>query len=147
MTIERVECLKIVQVADHGVPNQEHIAISVKAPCDLSDFCLMIGLAGLEGHATPVKDHLLWFGYGLVNPGDWIIVFTAAGSTRITPAAPTLGSPPGARIIAIHWGKEHTIFQNRSLVPIIVQIKAIGLEAPPVPQYQGLSKEEPRRLF
>ncbi|MDI3355671.1 hypothetical protein MO767_15090 [Pseudomonas sp. UYIF39] len=147
MSIGMVESLKIVHVEDHGVPNEEHIAISVKQRCDLSDFCLLIGLAGMDGRATPVKDHMLWFGYGQVNPGDWIIVYTAAGSTRITPLGDSAGYARGARAIAIHWGKEHTIFQNRSLIPMIVRIGAVGMEKQPEPQFQGVSKDEQRRLF
>ncbi|WP_448694564.1 hypothetical protein [Pseudomonas moraviensis] len=148
MKIGRVECLDIVQVADHGVPNEEHIAIYVEQSCNLAEFLLVIGLAGLEGQATPVKDHLLWFGYEHVNQGDWIIVYTAAGSTRIRPAPEELNGPAGARVISLHWGKDHTIFQNRSLVPMIVEIGAIGLISPPEPKYQGASKQEQQpRLF
>lgn len=146
MSMERVESLQIIHVASHGLPNEEHIAISVEEYCDLSEYCLFIGLGGLEGQATPVKDHMLWFGYGEANPGDWIIVYTAAGSTRITPLVGK-DDPPGARLIVIHWGKEHTVFQNRSLVPIIVRIGGIGLQNPPKPQFQGVQNNEPRRLF
>lgn len=146
MSIESVESLKIIQVAKHGIPNEEHIAIAVDEHCDLSEYCLFIGLAGLEGQATPVKDHMLWFGYGEASPGDWIIVYTASGSTRITPLEGE-NEVPGARVIAIHWGKEHTVFQNRSLVPVIVRIGGIGLQNPPKPQFQGVLNNEPRRLF
>ncbi|QQD53758.1 hypothetical protein MHB_0027105 [Pseudomonas fluorescens BBc6R8] len=142
MSIEQVNSLKIIHVDEAGIPNEEHIAIKVLEHCELSEYCLIIGLAGLDGRATPVKDHMLWFGYGAVAPDDWIIVYTASGTTRITPT-----SPPGSRVIAIHWGKEHTIFQNRSLVPMIIRIGAVGMEEPPEPQYQGVTKEEPRRLF
>lgn len=148
MSIEQVDSLKIIHVDEAGVPNEEHIAIKVVKHCDLSEYCLIIGLAGLDGRATPVKDHMLWFGYGEVNPGDWIIVYTASGTTRINPLnSATIGSPPGARVIATHWGKEHTIFQNRSLVPMIIRIAAVGMEEPAEPQYQGVTKEEQRRLF
>lgn len=146
MSVERVESLRIIHVAKHGRPNEEHIAISVEEYCDLSEYCLFIGLAGLEGQATPVKDHMLWFGYGEANPGDWIIVYTAAGSTRIS-LLDGKDDPPGARVIAIHWGKEHTVFQNRSLVPVIVRIGGIGLQDPPKPQFQGVLNNEQRRLF
>lgn len=148
MTIGKVQSLEIVQVANHGVPNEEHIAIYVEQSCNLSEFLLIIGLAGLEGQTTPVKDHMLWFGYEHVNQGDWILVYTAAGSTRISAAPEEINAPPGARVIAIHWGKDHTIFQNRSLVPMIVEIGAVGLIKPPEPKFQGLLKKEKQaRLF
>ncbi len=147
MSIVQVKSLEIIQVGNHGVPNHEHIAIYVEEHCDLSEFCILVGLAGLDGYATPVKDHMLWFGHELVNPGDWILVYTAAGSTRISPTPADMKAPPGARVISIHWGKDHTIFQNRSLVPMIVQIAAIGLEEQPAPQFQGIPKGKQRRLL
>jgi hypothetical protein len=149
MSIESVQCLKIIDVFDHGVPNRERIAIFVKEPCDLSEFGLLIGLSGLDGSATPVKDHFLWFGHGFVNQGDWVIVFTASGSTTISKTVDSDGKPvdSDSKVISIHWGKEHTIFQNRSLVPMILQIGAVGVIDPPKPMLQGKPQINQPRLF
>ena len=136
--IKRIETLEIVDVQHHGVPNDERIAIYVHKSCNLADYCLILTFPTPEGGSVPVKDHMLWFGQGMVQSGDWIFVYTAAGATTILPnPAP---QPPGTvplRIINMHWGKNHTIFQNRALCPMLIEIAGTGMMIPPAPAYQG----------
>lgn len=147
MAIELIDELMLVDVFDHGKPNLERIAIYVQKACDLSHFCLYLGMPGPEMPFTPVRDHMLWFGSGQVNAGDWIFVYTASGTTTITPN----GLPkPGAvqqRIINIHWGKEHTVFQNRAVSPLLIRIGGIGVLAPPPPAYQGKPDTVQPRIY
>lgn len=136
--IKRIETLEIVDVQCHGIPNEERIAIYVHKSCNLADYCLILTFPTPEGGSVPVKDHLLWFGQGIVQSGDWIFVYTAAGITTIEPnPAP---QPKGAipqRIINMHWGKNHTLFQNRALSPMLIEIGGTGMMVPPAPAYQG----------
>jgi len=147
MSIEVIENLKMVEVLDHGRPNHERVAIYVQHPCDLSEYCMFLTMAGAESPVAPVRDHMLWFGYGLVNEGDWIFVYTASGSTTITTNAPSKDGSFPSRIISIHWGKDHTIFQNRAVNPLLVKIGALGAIAPPAPAYQGNPNFPRPRLF
>lgn len=151
--IQRIETLQIVDVLNHGVANQERIAIYVKETCDLSDYLLILTLPTPEGGIVPVKDHMLWFGQGIVAPGDWVFVYTAAGATTIlpNPTPPPPGSPP-QRLINLHWGKNHTLFQNRALNPMLIEIGGTAILPPPAPAYQGgglegLSSITQPRLF
>lgn len=133
-----IETLQIMDVQNHGVPNQERIAIYAHKFCNLADYCLILTLPTPEGGIVPVKDHMLWFGQGYVSTGDWIFVYTAVGSTTIlpNPAPQPAGSVP-RRFINIHWGKHHTIFQNRALSPMLIEIGATGVLLPQAPAYQG----------
>lgn len=147
--IQRIDTLQIADVQNHGIPNQERIAIYAHKSCDLSEYCLILTLPTPEGGSVPVKDHMLWFGQGWVQPGDWIFVYTAAGSTTILPnPSPQLPGVAPRRFINIHWGKNHTIFQNRALSPMLIQISGTATLLPPAPAYQGnLSSALQPRLY
>ncbi|MHC8330224.1 hypothetical protein [Pseudomonas sp. LB1P83] len=150
--IKPIETLQIVDVQNPGIPNQERIAIYVHKFCNLAEYCLILTLPTPEGGSVPVKDHMLWFGQGMVQPGDWIFVYTAVGSTTILPnPAPQLPGAVPRRFINLHWGKNHTIFQNRALSPMLIEIGGTGILIPPAPAYQGglegLSSVTQPRLF
>ena len=147
MTAGALTELEIISISDHGEPNRERVSIYVADHCDLSDYCLLLGHIGVDGTTAPIKDHMLWFGYGTVNPGDWIFVYTASGSTTITPYHPFPADTSIVhRLISVHWGKEHTIFQNPGVVPMLVRVDAAAVMAPPAPQYQGVKDGSKMRL-
>jgi hypothetical protein len=118
--------LQLMEVQDPGVPNLERIAIHVNEACDLGDYCLLIGHKNLDGSASPLQDSMFWFGRGWVSQGDWIFVYTAPGKTAVH----DLEKP--SRLISAHWGKDKTIFQNRTLVPMLCKIGETIL--PPEPE-------------
>lgn len=138
MGLGTVESLQLIGVYDHGAANLERIAIFVNEHCDLADYCIFLGIPDADGSVVPIRDHFLWFGHGHVNPGDWILLYTASGSTTIQPnGMPVSGSVIATRVISIHWGKQHTIFQNRAMTPMLAKIDAIGLIPAPAPAFQG----------
>ncbi|MFG0925469.1 hypothetical protein ACF8SB_07195 [Pseudomonas sp. CJQ_8] len=136
MSIETITSLQVVEVQNHGMANQERVAIYVHQHCNLVEYCLMLSLPTPEGGVAPIKDHMLWFGPGWVNPGDWIMVYTATGMTTINPG-PATASGAQYRIINLHWGKNHTIFQNRALSPMLVRLNGISCPPQALPAYQG----------
>lgn len=142
--MQPIDTLQVVGVQDHGIANKERVAIFVRKQCDLTEYCLILTLPTPEGALIPVKDHLLWFGHGMVNPGDWVVVYTGGGTTNILPQA--VEAPPGMpplRMINMHWGKQHTIFQNRALIPMLIRIAGTAYPIPDAPAYQG-SAEPPQ---
>ncbi|MBY8930594.1 hypothetical protein J1G34_16255 [Pseudomonas sp. Wu6] len=148
MTIGIITSLQIVEVMDHGVPNLERIAIYVTESCDLSEYCLLIGLPALDGTTTPIKDHMLWFGHGFANVGDWVMIYTASGSTTIIPnGLPSAGTSIQPRVINIHWGKNHTVFQNRAIIPMLIKIQSLAVPTPPAPAYQGNPEAQRNRIL
>ncbi|MFI8645937.1 hypothetical protein ACIGJK_14235 [Pseudomonas iridis] len=148
MFFDTITSLQMTNVYDHGVPNLERIAIYVREPCDLGEYCLFIGLPAADGSVAPIKDHMLWFGNGFVNAGDWIFVYTASGNTTVQPnGLPSAGSSIQPRLINIHWGKEHTMFQNRALVPMLIKMNGLSMPAVPQPSYQGPANPKQHRLY
>jgi hypothetical protein len=137
MTIGFIDSLRLVDVLDHGKPNLERVAIYVEKHCELAEYCLFLTMSVSSEPVAPIRDHMLWFGSGSVSPGDWIFVYTASGSTTITPNPQFKYPGVAPRIINIHWGKDHTVFQNRAVNPVLVQLSAIAAMTPPPPAYQG----------
>lgn len=146
MSMGIIDALQIAEVQFHGIPNQERIAIYVHKFCEIGEYCMMLTMPTVDGNAAPVKDHMLWFGPGFVNPGDWIFVYTASGVTTILPGLAAAGSVIQPRVISLHWGKDHTIFQNRALNPVLVRIGAVRGLPPPMPVYQGNTGNKPQGL-
>ncbi len=125
--------LRIAEVLEAGTPNRERIAIEALAPCDLSGYCVLIGLLHLDGTASPIKDNMLWFGHGAIAQGDWIFVYTGPGQTTVTPI---VNSPN--KLYSIFWGKDKTVFQNRAITPMICQLNVASLLAQPEAKPQAL---------
>lgn len=136
--MQKIDALQILSVQDHGVANQERIVIYARQMCDLSEYCLILALPTPDGGLIPVKDHMLWFGQGWVAAGDCVSVFTGSGSTTIhtLDSNPVPGAVP-ARLINMHWGKQHTIFQNRALTPMLIRVAGTATLAPEAPAFQG----------
>jgi len=126
MTYSELGPLTIFDVLDPGQPNLERVAIYVTEECDLGNYCLGLAHRNFDGTSTPVRDQVFWFGSGYVQAEDWIFVYTAAGTLHIEK------NPSGNSHFHVHWGKDHTIFQNRALVPMLIEINATAI--PPLPQ-------------
>lgn len=92
----------------------------------------MIGHRNIDGTGTPIKDNMIWLGGAQLNPGDWLFVYTAAGQTT-----PQLIEGTTSMLYSIYWGKDHTIFQNNGLVPMLCQIGMIAMPQIPLPQAQN----------
>ncbi|NNG60166.1 hypothetical protein HKD51_01065 [Pseudomonas fragi] len=120
--------LKILDVLDPGSPNLERIAIYATSHCDLREYVLLIGHRNMDGSATPIKDNMLWFGAASLNPGDWIYIYTAQGQTTTQ-----LIEGTSSKLHSIHWGKDHTVFQNGALIPMLCQISSIAMPSIPLP--------------
>lgn len=119
MSYSNYQPLKIHDIMYAGVPNEERFGIYVQSYCDLENYCVMIAHKNSDGSVVPLRDNLLWFGKAMVGIGDWIMVYTAPGVTRSEML------PSGNKLISVHWGKESTVFQNRSLTPILCQLGGV----------------------
>lgn len=119
--------LKLFPVADRGIPNQERIPIQVLKPTDMGSFGLLVGMSFYHKVATPIQDHLFWFGDGLVNTGDWILLYTGSG----TPRTDDWATPPGSKVYSLHWGRPTTMFANTSVVPILFAVQGVDVGVSP----------------
>jgi hypothetical protein len=101
MIVADLSELLLYPVAERGVPNAERIPILVRETIDVGCYGIMVGNSGTHGFATPFQDNLFWFGDGIVNAGDWILVYTGSGSPRSLDWT----QPPGSKVYVVHWGR------------------------------------------
>lgn len=125
-------------VADRGLPNLERIPILVQEQTEMSQFGLLIGSATNPNFAVPIQDNFFWFGEGVVNPGDWILLYTGSG----TPRTDDWNSLPGAKVYSIHWGRNRTVFANTNIVPLLFKTTCIQVGASPsdLPQIGAINQ-------
>ncbi|MGS1121755.1 hypothetical protein [Rhodanobacter sp. UC4436_H3] len=126
MSTFTIEELQLFGVYDHGIPNLERIVIRVLQEVNLGDYGLMLGIRGHNGSAIPIRDNMLWFGHGSVQPGDWLFIYTAIGETKVTDVPNT-----GERIISLHWARPITVFNGPEFLPILFRFD--GIQLPPAP--------------
>lgn len=127
MIVTDLQEIKIHPVADRGVPNQERIAIYVNETTNMGQYGIMVGYSAQDNSAIPYKDNLYWFGDGVVNAGDWILLYTGKGSSKTEDWEST-----GGKVYSVHWGRDTTIFAHSNIVPILFRVDAVDVATPPI---------------
>lgn len=127
MIIADLSELLLYPVAKRGVPNEERIPIFVQETTDMGRYGIMLGQPGIQGLTLPFQDNLFWFGDGVVDSGNWILVYTGSGSPRRFDWT----QPPGSQVYVVHWGRSKTMFANSQVVPILFRTDAVAVGKPP----------------
>ena len=131
MILQNITQLSITTILNRGVPNQECISIRVNQVINTGQFGLMLGRYNQGASAIPYFDNLFWFGDALMHPGDWMFVYTGAG----TPSH-ILAANAENRIYYLYWGKPNTLFAEPVIAPILFRVDAVDVLAPPTNQPQ-----------
>ena len=133
MIVGDVTELGIVTIFERGVANKECIAVAVRQAVNVGRYGLMIGQhdATAGQNSIPFFDNLFWFGDGVVNAGDWLFVYTGPGAPSTSWAENRVN-----KIYTLHWGKQHTMFANTTVVPILFRVDAVNILLPPGDQPQ-----------
>ena len=124
MRVSDILELEIVSVLERGYPNRECIAIQAKESINLGQYGIMIGEYSENG-VFPFRDNMFWFGDGLMKEGDWLFVYTGAGSPFQNKASDSIHD-----IYTVFWGREHTLFTNSNVVPLLFRIDAVDILSP-----------------
>ena len=125
--------LDIVTILNRGLANKECIAVSVREAVNMGRYGLMVGQhdATASRYSAPFFDNLFWFGDGIVNTGDWLFVYTGPGAPHTTTDQNGVN-----KLYTMHWGKQHTMFANSTVVPILFRVDAVNILLPPEDQRQ-----------
>ncbi len=119
--------LAISSVYKAGVPNSECIIINPLATVDISAYGVFVGRrSGPDSLVTPVRDLFFWFGEGILNPDDCLILFSGSGEASRKPAE----GRPGYYIFC-YWGRPTTLFHDNMYTPFLLRYDAIAVLAPP----------------
>lgn len=124
MIFEGISSLQLWPVSDRGIPNAERIPVKVMERVDIGSYGIMAGYVSAEGLFHPYNDCLFWFGDAILNPGDWLLVYTGAGE-----ATATDGIEPGSKVYSLHWGRGATMFANSLVVPTLFGIRSVAIGA------------------
>lgn len=137
MIVSELLELELFPVADRGIPNKERLPILVKETIDIGQYGVMIGRESNNNAAVPFYDNLYWFGSGILNRGDWLLLYTGGGEIVVTDIPDSKN-----RIVSIHWGKRVTIFADSNTVPILFRVDAvdIGKIQTNLPQFGAIEK-------
>ena len=126
MKVSDIVELEIVSVLERGYPNKECIAIQAKESINLGQYGIMIGEYSEDGSVFPFRDNMFWFGDGLIKEGDWLFIYTGAGNPFQSKASDNIHD-----IYTVFWGREHTLFANSNIVPLLFRIDAVDILSPP----------------
>lgn len=107
--------LRILDAANRGIPNIEHIVIRVERDFYIQNQWVGIGIRQPNDTIFPLNDNSLWLGTGWVNQGDWIFVYTGKGSPRTNPI-PNQDN----KIYTVHWNRERTLFSSPEIHPYLL---------------------------
>jgi len=115
--------LEIHSVFDRGVQNSERVNLRVNFRTYLGDYFLHAGIYLPNGRALPVPNMSLWLGEDTIDAGSWVIVYTGPGQAKLTTQTKDTREP----IIVLHWGLVETIFNNNSIVPVLVKLDTTAI--------------------
>ena len=112
--------ISVVNILDRGVSNQERIAFYINQQINIGQYGVFLGIKHFDDAAIPIKDNLFWFGDGVLNPGDWIFLYTGEGNHTTNDISGT-----NNKIYSLHWGKKATVLNNINVVPILIRVDAV----------------------
>lgn len=130
MMLATIDEIEVVGVLDRGAPNSECVALNIKMPLNLGQYCLYVGVKMPNGGGFPINDNMFWFGEAQINAGDWVFVYTGLGETRVSDMPNS-----SSKIYSIHWNRNSTLFHSAEVIPLLVRIDAVQVlqEAPKLP--------------
>lgn len=122
MTLLRMlDELSLVGVFDRGQGNKERVVYRTQRRLNLGEYLVALGASQPDGTVTPLQDSMLWLGDELIDSGCLVFVYSGPGKRRVTEAN---GEPS----VVIHWGRKTTVFQNSTIVPVVLHVS--GMLAP-----------------
>lgn len=126
-------------IENRGIPNMERILIYINENVDMGQYGIMLGLFNQQTKtALPSPDKLFWFGDGIVNKGDWLVIYSGKGKPQTQK-----NDSEDSNIFYLYWNSSMTIFTNTQVVPILFRADAVEITYPPEDQPQiGIPYEQ-----
>jgi len=127
MILHSITELSLMGIFDRGIPNSERIAFQATERISLGHFGILLGIKGVPGAAFPIRDNFFWFQDGILNPHDWVLVYTCNGK-------PTGSVIPNTEthLYTVFWGRPGVILANPNIVPILFRMDAVAVGEQPL---------------
>jgi hypothetical protein len=109
--------LKIVTIADRGIPGRERLHLNVLVPANLS-FYVVIGTTKISPTlvSTSPKHFHWWNAYG-VNAGDSVILYTGSGNHTVNIR------PDGGKNHFFYWGLPNVIWADLNSCAVLFELE------------------------
>jgi hypothetical protein len=109
--------LSIAGIFDRGVPNKERIGLTVAVEANLSFYGLLLTSYAPGGQTISAGSiSAYWFPPGIVKPGDFVIIYTGAGTNT------TEQRQGGGTNYFFHWGLPRTVFEKSEVCAVLFEL-------------------------
>ena len=108
--------LKIVNITDRGIPNQERLHLSVFAPANLVNYAVFASQRISPNSVKTRPDLAYWFPSMQVYPGNQVVLYTGSGQNRAEQR------PDGKWNRFIFWGLSSTVWENPNSCAVLLEI-------------------------
>lgn len=112
--------LELLYVARKGDLAEERVVIKATAKVDLSNFILVNAYTDDQGYYD-LNDKIFWFPSKIVNPGEYVRLFTKTGKATVTEGK--FQEQP-AKFHDFYWGQKSPVWAaERSNAVLLVQVQ------------------------
>jgi len=115
--------LKVVRIADRGVPGKERLHLSVEADADLVYY--VVFATEYQGlNISQIVKHVLWFKSYKVKAGDNVVLATGSGANSTSRRA------DGGTDHFFYWGQPQVLFAAPLACAVVVEIQNWATTSP-----------------
>jgi hypothetical protein len=108
--------IKLVNITDRGLPNQERLHLSVFAPANLVNYVVFESATIFPFKVKTPPDRAYWFPNMQVFPGDQVVLYTGLGVNKVE------RQPDGKWNRFFYWGLGNTIWDDRNTCAVLLEI-------------------------
>lgn len=108
--------LKILQIADRGVPGKERLQLAVQIPANLNFYAVLATGRIADGLISQFPKHTYWFQQQAVRPGDRVTLYTGPGTNSFWERE------EGGTSYSFYWGLNSTIWDEPSSCAVVLEV-------------------------
>jgi hypothetical protein len=108
--------LRIIQIADRGVPGKECLYLAVDTPVDLNFYAVFDTVRIGVGLISQSSRHTYWFQHQAVSAGDDVILYTGPGMNSFAKRE------DGRAIYSFYWGLDSTLWSEPSSCAVLLEV-------------------------
>ena len=109
--------LKVITIADRGVPNKERLHLSALVDANLVNYAIFDTVRMGDGSViASIPRHAYWFTPSLVRAGDNVVVYTGPGVATKNARA------NGGTDYFFFWGLKQTIWSDPKSCAVVLEV-------------------------
>lgn len=109
--------IKVVSIADRGIPNKERLHLSVLVDANLVNYVILDTVKLASGTVVrSIPNHTYWFLPYPVKAGDDVIVYSGHGVQSKSPKA------GGGAYHFFYWGMQQTLWDAPDACAVVLEI-------------------------